>query len=282
MTAVVVTKNRQRFRNALDIPKLTHAEAGKLATTEAQRVLALLESLAGDDWEQPTDCTEWNVRDMVAHLAGAVAANASWAEFKRQSVSNPYMKEMDVKIDAINRRQVEDRAEATNEELVAEFREKAPKAIRTRQRLPWLVRQLPVVPFGPPVGFAPIGYLTDTIFPRDQWMHRLDIARATGREMVITPEHDGRIVALVIRDLGRLLEGKLQGRTIDLLLTGDAGGRFRFGSKQQADAAIEMDVLAFNRLASGRLPAEAALAQATIEGDRAVATWFLNQADVPY
>jgi hypothetical protein len=113
-------------------------------------------------------------------------------------------------------------------------------------------------------------------------MHRHDIALATGRVMIVTPEHDGRLLTLVIRDLGRNLDGQLQDRTIDLLLTGEAGGAFRFGSGSQADAAIEMDTSTFNRLASDRLAVEAALAQATIEGDHTIATWFLNQTGVPY
>ncbi len=281
MTAISVTNHDQRFQNSLNIPGLKHDEAGVSAAVEAQRLLALIESLADDDWDRPTDCSEWTVRDMVAHLAGAVASQASWTEFKRQNMGIPYMKEVEMKIDAINRRQVEDRAGATHEELTAEFRENAPKAVRTRQRLPWPVRQLRL-PLGPPLGFASIGYVMDTIFTRDQWMHRHDIALATGREMVVSPEHDGRIQALVIRDLGRKLKGQLHGRTIDLLLTGEAGGNFRFGPGGQADAVIEMDTSTFNRLASGRLPAEAALAQATVEGDQAVATWFLNQTDIPY
>ena len=113
-------------------------------------------------------------------------------------------------------------------------------------------------------------------------MHRHDIALATGREMVVAPEHDGRIQALVIRDLERKMKGQLQCRTIDLMLTGEAGGAFRFGSGRQADAVIEMDTASLNRLASGRLPAEGALDQAIIEGDQAIATWFLNQTDIPY
>lgn len=281
MTAISVTNYDQHFQNALDIPGLKHDEAGKLATVEAERLLILIESLEGDDWMRPTDCSEWSVRDIVAHLAGAVASQASWAEFKRQNMGNPYMKEVEMKIDAINRRQVEDRAEAKDEKLVAEFRENAPKAVRTRQRLPWLVRQLRL-PLGPPLGFSSIGYMMDTIYTRDQWMHRHDISLATDREFVVTSEHDGRIMALVIRDLGRKLKGKLQERKINLLLTGEAGGSFTFGAKGHADAVIEMDASNFNRLASGRLLTEAALAQTIIEGDRAIATWFLDQAGVPY
>lgn len=281
MTTIAVNKQDYLSKNALDIPELSHAEAGELATTEVERLSSLINSLSGDDWEQATDCTEWNVRDIVSHLAGAVASLSSWSEFKRQNMGNPYMKEADMKIDAINRRQVEDRAGATDEEVVAEFIDKAPQAVRTRQRLPWLLRQLRL-PLGAPLGFASVGYLMNTIYTRDQWMHRHDIAQATGREMVLSPEHDGRIVALVMRDLVRKLKGQLQERTVDLILTGEAGGKYAFGAESQVAATIEVDALAFSRLASGRLAPEILLGQATVEGDRQIATWFLSNAEVPY
>jgi hypothetical protein len=48
-----------------------------------------------------------------------------------------------------------------------------------------------------------MGYLLDTILTRDPWMHRVDIARATGRDMVLTADHDGRIVADVVAEWAR-------------------------------------------------------------------------------
>ena len=149
---------------------------------------------------------------MAAHLAGACAGHASWAEFKRQNIQNPYLPEAEMKIDGINQRQVEDRAEATPNDLIAELREVGPKAIRTRQRLPGLLRAIPV-PFGPPLGTVPIGYMTDLIYVRDMWMHRVDICQATGREMALTPDHDGRIIALVMRDLGKRLQAFIRNNT---------------------------------------------------------------------
>ena len=37
-----------------------------------------------------------------------------------------------------------------------------------------------------------MGYLLDIVLTRDPWMHRVDIARATGRDSSSPPEHDGR------------------------------------------------------------------------------------------
>lgn len=268
-------------QEAKDIPDLTHVEAGALATQELDRTLALLESLSTEDWQRPTGCTLWNVQELAAHLAGACAGFASWAEFKRQYIQNPYLAQAAVKVDGINRRQVEDRAGAGPAALVAELRQVGPKAIRTRQWLPWLLRVIPV-PFGPPLGTVPIGYLTDLIYIRDMWMHRLDICRASGRDMVLTPAHDGRIVALVMRDLGQLLAAELTDGRIRLELTGPAGGVFDFGRGPHPAATIRMDTLDFNWLASGRMTADEAIAQVVTVGDAGQARWFLDRATVPY
>ena len=69
-----------------------------------------------------------------------------------------------------------------------------------------------------------MGYLLDVILTRDPWMHRVDIARATGRELELTPEHDGRIVADVVAEWARR-----HGQPCTLTLTGPAGGEFVAG-----------------------------------------------------
>ena len=218
---------------------------------------------------------------MVAHLSGSVAGYASWAEFKRQFIANPYLGEAEMKVDGVNRRQVEDRKSRSVEELITEFREDAPRAIRTRQRLPWLLRKLPL-PFGPPLGFTTVEYLMDVIYTRDEWMHRQDIARATGREFALTAQYDGRMLALVLRDLAHSLKSHLGERRIDLIVPGPAGGHFRFGSGKAPTASIEIDLFTLNRLASGRIAATEALAHASLAGERESALWFLRHCEVPY
>jgi uncharacterized protein (TIGR03083 family) len=265
------------------IPKLGHREAGALATRELERTLSVVANLRREDWERPTACTAWDVRELVAHLAGACAGYASWSEFRRQYLRNPYIREASMSIDGINRRQVEDRAGATPQQLIDELRMAGPKAIRVRQRIPWPLRALRV-PFGPPLGFAPVGYLTDVIYIRDMWMHRLDICRATGQPFVQSPGHDGRIVALVVRDLNRNLQKMLAGQAVLFVLDGPAGGVFRVGARVSEKAAIRMDVLDFNLLASGRLSPNDAIAQelAVVDGNVALADAVINNTGVVY
>lgn len=278
MTIALETKTVKQ--NALDIPKLTHAEAGVLSRTEYERVLAVLELLEGDDWQRPTYCTEWDVREMTAHLSGSVTGSASFAEFKKQYLTNPYLRQVEKAEDGVNRLQVEERAERTAAELVAEFRRNGPIAIRKRQNLPWLVRKIHL-PMGS-LGFSPLEYLMDTIFPRDEWMHRYDICAATGKRMVVTAEHDGRLIALVLLDLAKRLKKQLGQRTVLLRLTGALACEYQFGRGDSPDCTIELDGFDFNLLASGRISAEEALERAVISGDKAVTHWFLNHTAVPY
>ena len=65
--------------DAHSIPALGHGEAAAVAQTELERFLAVLETLSHQDWDRPTACPLWNVREVVAHVTGATAAFTSWA-----------------------------------------------------------------------------------------------------------------------------------------------------------------------------------------------------------
>ncbi|HEY6377895.1 MAG TPA: hypothetical protein VI316_01820, partial [Candidatus Dormibacteraeota bacterium] len=97
-----------------------------------------------------------------------------------------------------------------------------------------------------------LGYLVDTVFTRDTWIHRLDISRATGREMVLTPDHDGRLVAGVAAEWARR-----HGRPFSLSLTGPAGGAWCVGD---GGDPLELDALDFCSALSGRAPGSGLLA----------------------
>src|ERR1019366_3724301 len=98
--------------------------------------------------------------------------------------------------------------------------------VRARRRTPaplrWGVRMKQDPPFD--AERWQLGYLVDTIFTRDTWMHRLDISRATGQEMVLTADHDGRLIANIVAEWALR-----HGQPFTLNLTGAAGGRWRVG-----------------------------------------------------
>ncbi len=96
------------------------------------------------------------------------------------------------------------------------------------------------------------GYLFETILTRDTWMHRIDTAEATGRPMVLTPEHDGVLVAdLVAEWAGR------HRAPFTLELTGPAGGRW---SAASGGEELVLDAVQFARTVSGRAPGSGLLA----------------------
>lgn len=296
------------IQNVADIPPLSHKEAGMMAGVELERFIALLETLSADDWLKPTYCTLWNLHQMVSHQAGAYAGSASRAEYKRQWNPPPRPKLGQMTVDAVNELQVADRAQATPAELMAELREVGPKAIANRQRLPALIRGLRFDPqsflyawrpldilralrwpYGPTFvsfshseqamrGLMRLDYITDLIYIRDTWMHRIDICLATGREMILTNDHDGRIMALIMRDLAEQLKDVLTGKTIVYDIPGPGGGCWKIGPASTPAATIQMDLLYFNVLASARMTPDEAKAQSlvSISGDLEVANLALD------
>ncbi|MBV9174334.1 MAG: maleylpyruvate isomerase family mycothiol-dependent enzyme [Chloroflexi bacterium] len=271
--------------DAHSIPAPGHGEAAVLAQREFQRFVAVLESLSPEDWDRPTACPLWSVRQVVAHVTGAAAAFSSWASFLRQgspSVQRPYRERGMSQLDAMNQIQVDDRADRTPAQLLSELREVGPRAIATRRRLPLPLRALRV-PLPPLGGWVAIGYLTDVIYPRDMWLHRFDICCAANRPKALDSEHDGRLTALVMRDLERTRDWRAALGSINVVyhLTGPAGGTWRFGRAREAPAVeLTLDALQFHLLASGRRTVNEIAVE--VAGDSAVAARALSATTVPY
>jgi hypothetical protein len=96
------------------------------------------------------------------------------------------------------------------------------------------------------------GFLVDTIFTRDPWIHRVDISRAIGREPDLTREHDGRVVADVVAEWA-----DRHGKPFTLTLTGPAGGSWHRG---HGGEEIELDAVEFCWILAGRAPGTGLLA----------------------
>jgi uncharacterized protein (TIGR03083 family) len=225
------------------VAALSHTDAMKLAATEYQRVLDLLRSLSPGQWTAATECPGWDVRAVAAHMLGMVEIAASLREQMRQVKAA--QRAGGLFIDALTALQVEERADWTPDQIVDRFAKRWPKAAAGRRRTPGFVRSRRMgVPqlIGGREEVWTIGYLNDVILTRDPWMHRVDIARATGGEPVVSAEHDGVLVADVVADWAAR-----HGRPYTLRLTGPAGGCWGSGGEE-----IEMDAIEFCRVISGR------------------------------
>jgi uncharacterized protein (TIGR03083 family) len=228
----------------------------QLAATEYERFASTLEALTPDQWTAGTDCPGWDVRAMAGHVLGMAQMAASLPEMMRQQVGSMRRQKRDggLAIDALTALQVEKNAGLTNDEVVDAMRRVGLRAARGRRRTPALVRNRAVPEQQDVAGdkeWWTFGYLLDTILTRDPFMHRIDIARATGVELTPTEVHEGVIVDDVVREWA-----ERHGQDHVLELTGPAGGRWNRG----AAPVTRMDALDFCRILAGRAPAEGLLA----------------------
>ena len=259
---MVAITSAQAIFEAVQIPYVTPDEAATLLRSEMERFLILLESLAPEDWNKPTACTAWSVRDILAHQAGGYASGTGYKEMIHQYISIP--KNGQLPEDAINQTQLAERVEKSPAELIAELRRVGPLAIENWAHQFRLIKMMSIP--HKVAGILSIRHLMLVIHSRDTWMHRLDICRATGRKFEQTAEHDGRIAALVMRDAAQILSKKIGAGGVVFELSGIAGGQWKIGGGEPV-TTIQMDVLDFNNYASGRMGYDDVRGKVSLTGD---------------
>lgn len=248
--------------NAKDIIRPTAHDALGIVAEDLARLRALLGGLDPADWERPTDCVGWSVHDVVAHVVGQCEEMARPDRLVRRVRRARRMPGGGV-LDARNQCQVEERADASPQQLLADLDLWGTKAVRAAGRIPApLRRRMRLSLFFPEARRLTedsFDFLIRVIMARDTWMHRVDIATATGRPLALD-QHDAEIVRQVVGDLAALWTGP----PLILDLTGPAGGRWSLDgtSDDRAPATVRCDAITYLRLASGR-PAD----PPTIDGD---------------
>ena len=229
------------------IPTINHREGMELAATEYDRFVAAIAALSPDEWRKQTANELWDVKAMVGHVLGMMKMNARVREMIRQQAAagKEAKRSGGSSLDALTALQVRDHVDVPPADVVRQVRETAPKALKGRSRIPAPMRAL--VPIDPGMPGEPkwkLGYLVDVILTRDTWMHRSDVAEATGRPMMLTADHDGRLIADVVREWAAR-----HGQPFTLVLTGPAGGTHTQGNNGER---IELDAVEFCRILSGR------------------------------
>ena len=229
-------------------PAIERPTAMRLAETEYRRVTDAVDALRPEDWTRSTDCTAWDVRQLVAHIAGQANLFSTPLEVMRQMrAAQARQQPNQASVDALTAFQVEERQHLGSEELRAELRRVGPRGAKGRRRVPGFIRRRRApgteVFNGVPERWS-IGYVTDVILTRDPWMHRLDLARATGRDPLLTADHDGVIVADIVDEWARR-----HSKPYRLELTGPAGGSWGSGTGGEE---IVMAAPDFCRVVSGR------------------------------
>jgi uncharacterized protein (TIGR03083 family) len=234
--------------SARQIPPITPGQVAEVATAELEACLALLSNLDDSHWAAPTDCAGWTVRELTAHLAGQYQGLAKPGVYLRRHRRAHRRYPALSRLDADNRQQIDDLGGRTGPELAAMLAAIGPQAIRARRRIPGLVRRQHIGRMYPeePLPDDRLGYVLDVLGLRDPWMHRVDLARATGRPLRLGA-HDRVITGQVIADLARAWPGP----PVLLELTGPAGGRWTLGTEPPA-ATVQADTVDYLRALSGR------------------------------
>jgi uncharacterized protein (TIGR03083 family) len=195
---------------------------------------------------------------MYQHVLGACEAGASMREnFHQLRTARAYRKVHGGPLEAaLSAVQVRERAELSPAQIVERLASIAPKTVRGRARTPAVIRNHAKLAVDGPVHETwKLGYLVDTIYLRDLWMHHIDVARAVHRPLALSPDHDGRIVSDVVIEWARR-----HGKPFVLDLAGPAGGTF---VKDPGDAEaehVELDAVEFCRVLAGRGQATGLLA----------------------
>jgi uncharacterized protein (TIGR03083 family) len=233
------------------IEPLTHDECMHRQAHELERTLALLRSLDDAAWSSPTDCPAWDVRAMYQHVLGACEAGASTRENIHQLIqARAYRKKNGGPLEAaLSAVQVHDRSDLSPAQLLARLATVAPRTVRGRTRTPAFVRMHARLQVDGPVHETwKLGYLIDTIYLRDLWMHRVDAARALSRPLELSPDHDGRIVADVVAEWARR-----HGRPFVLELSGPVGGTYVHEPDLPGAERVSLDAVEFCRTLAGRV-----------------------------
>jgi uncharacterized protein (TIGR03083 family) len=246
---------RMMLTSVEEIPPLERPETIALAAAENELVLELLRALDEHEWSKPTDCSLWDVRALAAHVLGGMEAFATIPEFVHQMRAGKKAAGDGPFIDGMTAVQVNERAALTPAQLLDRLANVGPRAARRRARFPGVMRRMPMKQYVAGVEETwKMSYLLDVVLTRDTWMHRVDLARATGHEMVLTPEHDGRLIAEVVAEWARR-----HGRAFSLDLQGPAGGMYvagRSGDEITIDAVEFCRILAHRATGTGLLKHE--------------------------
>jgi uncharacterized protein (TIGR03083 family) len=235
--------------------------------------------LGAADWDRPTGCPGWSVRDALAHLVGLETAIVTGEEPDHElpadlpHVNSPMAEYMERHVDA--------RRSAPPSDVLAEFRQMFAKRIAA-------LRALPDAAFDQPAR-GPMGsewslnsMLAIRVF--DLWAHEQDIRRAVNRRGGLDSEaarisldqckrFAGPVVASVMPDASTLvwhLDGPFGG---DVAWSFDDGKAATVEPPSEPTLSLTADTETFATLCCGR--ADARPHDVRVEGDADLATRVL-------
>jgi len=237
--------------SATDIPASDRPTAAAGYTAVMTGLADQLAALEPSPWAAATDCAGWTVRDMAAHLLGAQEDLLSVRQtLRRRRLGHRRYQRLSL-LDAANQQQIDNHAADSIDEVISSYRANTPKVAHRVRSFPTVLSGIPVDKSMAPGGLPlRLGYLFNTIYLRDAWMHGIDLFRATGvPRAVITAET--LVVGQILSDVATVWA---DGPCVELELTGDVSGTWRLGPAKGPANRVAADGVDFCRSLSGRIP----------------------------
>jgi len=242
-----------------------------------QATISVGRELTPGEWELPTDCPGWTVKDHVSHLIGTERSLQGLSPTDADPGPRPYVRNP---IGEFNEREVELRRGRTGAEVLNEFEDLVRLRLETlRGGDEAYFAQERMTPVGP-------GTMLDFLHIRilDCFVHEQDVRRAVGRAGHLDSGPSEHTIDRLVRTLP-IVVGKRaaapEGSTTVIAITGPVertipiavdGGRAKIVDAPGDDplVRVSMDTETFLVLAVGRQPASSRAERIAITGEDAL------------
>jgi uncharacterized protein (TIGR03083 family) len=263
---------------------------------EIRRALSqVLQDLTAEQWERPTVCPGWSVRDVALHLLGIDVANLSrrrdgFAYHPDAFPGDPAAFDLVAFVNYIN------------EEWVQATRRLSPRVVCTLlafvgEEMDDYFTHLDGDAVGEAVSWAgpdPAPVWLDVAREyTDRWVHQQQIRDAVERPGMMEPRYLAPVLATFVHALPRTLrhEEPSPGTFVRLIISGDGGGSWvavrmsdawvlgrDFAGEAAATVTVDGDTAW--RMCTGGLSPEVVRAKARIDGDRALGDQMLRMVSI--
>gem|GEM_PF-4887781 len=254
--------------SAAQLPVLSTSDTMALERVELRYFVQRLKSLTPDQWEAPTRQPDRDVHAVVAHVAGSYALQSNLRQIGRQidpRVHRFYRTPGQSLEDAFVRVQIGDRLYWRPERLIAEIESTGERAIRLRSLLLRPLQRVSTEQFTRQLWIR--RRLSAQAHLLDLWLHRLEVADATGTSLITNNAHDRQIFEATIASVAVKIERELASRRIDLTITGLSNVRYQYGIGEEPTSSISISTMTLAKRIAGWHSPAATRERSTIQGD---------------
>lgn len=271
-----------------DVPWLGPAiDVRPLLVKQQRAYIEFLHGLSDQDWQRPTVCPGWTVKDIVAHVLGDHIGRLSIWRDDFQLVQPSTNESFSAFIHRINDEWVTTTRRISPRLLTELSSSVGDQIVEYWQSVDLNALGWPVSWAGPDP--APAWFDAARDFT-EYWTHQQQICEATGRVGLVDPEYLGPVLDIFMRALPHTLKdvNAPQGTTLRVIATGPGGGAWtctrthnRWVLRHQAPteipvARLELDADTTWRLCTRNITPEQAAEHAYIAGDQSLANTALN------